>query len=97
MPHLHNDMEWNPHIFMTLGIWLTNDLKDCECIDVHERWAEIKKLYTIWLKRQMTPLDNAVLIVKIVHLRMLLPVPPHSLAEELQNSVLLFVWDKKGD
>ena len=45
MPHMH--MEWNPQRFKILGILLTNDLRDCELINFHERWAEIKTLYKI--------------------------------------------------
>ena len=42
---LHMHMEWNSQIFKILGIWLTNDLRDCEVINFHDRWAEIKTLY----------------------------------------------------
>ena len=31
MPHLQ--MEWNPPKFKILGIWFTNDLKECEVLN----------------------------------------------------------------
>ena len=34
MPHLQ--MEGNPLKFKTLGIWFTNDLKDCEVVNNRE-------------------------------------------------------------
>ena len=42
MPHLN--MEWNPSKFKILGIWFTNDMKQCEVINFQEKFSEIKAL-----------------------------------------------------
>ena len=52
MPHLQ--MEWNPPKFKILGIWFTNDLKECEVLNFSEKFLEIRALYKVWLKRQTT-------------------------------------------
>ena len=51
-------MEWNPPKFKILGILFTNDLKDCEVLHFRETFSEIRALYQIWLKRQITPLGR---------------------------------------
>ena len=60
MPHLH--MEWNPPKFKILGIWFTNDLKDCEVVNFREKFSEIRVLYKVWLKRQITPLGRVAVL-----------------------------------
>ena len=39
MPHLQ--MEWNPPKFKILGIWFTNDLKECEVLSFSNKFSEI--------------------------------------------------------
>ena len=100
MPHLQ--MEWNPPKFKILGIWFTNDLKECEVLNFSEKFLEIRALYTVWLKRQITPLGRvavlkSLILSKIIHLWMLLPNPPDNLVNELQKTVFQFVWNRKQD
>ena len=100
MPHLY--MEWNPPKFKILGIWFTNDLKDCEVVNFREKFSEVRALYKVWLKRQITPLGRVAVLKslslsKIIHLWILLPNPPDSLVDELQKTVFQFVWNKKQD
>ena len=40
MPHLQ--MEWNPPKFKMLGIWFTNDLKECEVLNFSDKFSEIQ-------------------------------------------------------
>ena len=47
MPHLY--MEWNPPKFKILGIWFTNDLKDCEVVNFRKKFSDIRTLYKVWL------------------------------------------------
>ena len=67
-----------------------------------DKFLEIKKLYKIWLKRQITPLGRiavlkSLVLSKITHLWLLLPNPPDNYIDELQKSVYYFVWNKKRD
>ena len=38
-------MDWNPSQFKVLGIWLTNNIKDCVAINFNEKFEETKKLF----------------------------------------------------
>ena len=92
-------MEWNPCKFKILGIWFTNDLKNCELLNFKEEFSEIKALYKTWLKRQITPLgrvavSKSLILSKIIHLWILLPNPPDILVDALQKTVLEFVWNR---
>ena len=100
MPHLQ--MEWNPPKFKMLGILFTNDLKECEVLNFSDQFSEIRALYKVWLKRQITPLGRvavlkSLILSKIIHLWMLLPNPPDNLVNELQKTVFQFVWNRKQD
>ena len=100
MPHLQ--MECNPPKFKILGIWFTNDLKECEVLNCSDKFSEIRALYKVWLKRQITPLGRVVvlkslILSKIIKLWMLLPNPPDNLVNELQKTVFQFVWNRKQD
>ena len=100
MPNLH--MDWNPPKLKILGIWFTNNLKECELLNFREKFLEIKALYKVWLKRQITPLGRvavlkSLILSKIIHLWILLPNPPDSLVDALQKTVFQFVWNRKQD
>ena len=43
----HFNMEWNPPEFKMLGIWFTNDMKQCEVINFPGIFLEIKALYNV--------------------------------------------------
>ena len=65
-------------------------------------FLEIKALYKVWLKRQITPLGRvavlkSLILSKIIHLWILLPNPPDSLVDALQKTVFQFVWNRKQD
>ena len=95
-------MDWNPPKFKILGIWFTNNLKECELLNFREKFLEIKALYKVWLKRQITPLGRvavlkSLILSKIIHLWILLPNPPDSLVDALQKTVFQFVWNRKQD
>ena len=100
MPHLH--MEWNPERFKILGVWFTLDLKKCVEINFREKFLEIKNMFKVWLKRQITPLGRvavlkSLILSKLVHLWLLLPNPPDAITNELQKCVYCFVWGRKND
>jgi len=100
MPHLK--MIWNPDNFKILGICFTNDLKDCIKLNFDEKFLEVKALYKIWLKRQLTPLGRvavlkSLILSKLVHLWLLLPNPPDSIIVAMQKTVFQFVWNLKND
>ena len=98
----HFDMVWNPQKFKILGIWLTNDVKDCTDINYSEKLGEMKQLYKVWVKRQLTPLGRvavlkSLILSKLTHLWLLLPNPPDDFIQTLQNICYKFVWQKKTD
>jgi hypothetical protein len=100
MPHLR--MEWNPERFKILGIWFTNDCRGCVEINFKEKFAEIKNMFKVWLKRQITPLGRvavlkSLILSKLVHLWLLLPNPPDVMINQIQGAVYWFVWGKKND
>ena len=64
MPHLQ--MEWNPPKFKILGIWFTNDLKEYEVLNFSEKFLEIRALYKVWLKRQITPLGRVAVLKSLI-------------------------------
>ena len=93
-------MEWNPPKFKILGIWFTNDLKDCEVVNFREKFSEIRALYKSMVKETTllgrVAVLKSLILPKIIHLWILLPNPPDSLFDELQKTVLQFVWNKKN-
>ena len=71
MPHLQ--MELNPARCKLLGIWFTNSLKHCKEINLREKFAEIKALSKVWMKRQIISLGRdailrSLILSKIVYL-----------------------------
>ena len=100
MPHLK--FEWNPPKFKILGIWFTNDLESCARLNFDIKFQEVKSLFIIWLRRLITPLGRiailkSLILSKLVHLWLLLPDPPDTFIEDLQNMIFCFVWNRKRD
>ena len=98
----HLKMEWNPEQFRILGILFTNDLKKCVEINYEEKLADVKNLFKIWAKRQLTPLGRiavlkSLILSKLIHLWMLLPNPPDEFLKTLQTICYKFVWNSKPD
>ena len=93
----HLGMQWNPGQFKILGIWLSCTLKDCVNLNYNEKFFEIRKLFQIWSKRNITPLGRiavlkSLILSKLTHLWLLLPKPPDSLTKQLQRECFKFVW-----
>ena len=98
----HLDMTWNPAKFKVLGIWFSNVLSECIDLNYKDKMLEIKNLYRIWLKRQITPLGRiailkSLILSKLIYLWILLPNPPDHIVQEIQKDVFSFVWNKKND
>lgn len=98
----HIEMDWNPLKFKILGIWLTADLHECDMLNYNDKLSEIKILFRIWIKRQITPLGRiavlkSLILSKIVHLWLLLPNPPDYFMAGLQKMCFQFIWKKKQD
>ena len=98
----HLEFEWNPQKFKILGIWFTQNIKDCIKLNYSEKLYEIKVLIKIWLRRIITPLGRvavlkSLILSKLTHLWILLPNPPQEYMEELQKMCFQFVWNKKQD
>ena len=77
-------------------------MKDCEVVNFREKFSEIRALYKVWLKRQITPLGRvavlkSLILSKIIYLWILLPNPPDSIVDVLQKTVFQFVWSRKLD
>ena len=100
MPHLK--IVWNPSQFKILGVWFTQDLKDCETINYNEKFFEVKALFNTWSKRLITPLGRvailkSLILSKLVHLWILLPDPPDDFVNNLQKMCFRFIWNNKQD
>ena len=100
MPHL--SMTWNPERFKILGIWFSTDLNDCTEYNIGQKMQEVKALYKIWVKRQITPLGRvavlkSLILSKLIHLWIHLPNPPENIVNTLQKAIFEFVWNKKRD
>ena len=100
MPHLK--IVCNPSQFKILGVWFTQDLKDCEKDNYNETLFEVKALFNIWSKRLITPLGRfailkSLILSKLVHLWILLPDPPDDFMNNLQKMCFKFIWNNKQD
>jgi hypothetical protein len=98
----HLRMDWNPPKFKVLGVWFTNDNKQCVNINFNEKFEEAKKLFLQWTKRIITPLGRvailkSVILSKLTHLFMLLPNPPDHYIQNIQKICYMFVWNTKQD
>ena len=98
----HLDINWNPRQFKILGIWFTNDLYDCIEINYNDKMSEIRRLYKVWSKRQITPLGRiailkSLILSKLIYLWLLLPNPPNRIVDEIQKDIYKFVWNNKLD
>ena len=96
----HLNIDWNPNKFKILGIWFTNDLKDIININFDIKFREVKILYNIWIKRQITPVGRvsilkSLILSKLTYLWILLPNPPNSILCDIQKSIFEFVWGFK--
>ena len=95
-------MEWNPPKFKILGIWFTNDLKDCGAVKFREKFSEMRALNKVWLPKQITPLGRvavlkSLILSNIIHLWILPPTSRDNLVDELQITVFQFAWNAKQD
>ena len=100
MPHLK--MVWNPTMFKILGIWFTQDLKECAAINYNKKFDEVTKLFKIWSLRTITPLGRvailkSLILSKLIHLWILLPDSPDNFVKDLQKICFQFVWNGKQD
>ena len=98
----HLNMVWNPLEFKILGIWFTQNLKGMEDKNYNEKLREIRILFKIWLKRQITPLGRvavlkSLILSKLTHLWIFLPNPPDKFTKNLQLMCFQFVWHGKQD
>ena len=98
----HLDMDWNPPKFKILGVWFTNDLKNCENLNYSEKFLETKKIFFAWTKRCITTLGRvailkSLILSKLIHLWLLLPKPPEDFMITLQKMCYVFVWNEKPD
>ena len=65
-----------------------------------EKFAEVKGLLRIWMKRLITPLGRvavlkSLVLSKLIHLWILLPNPADEYINSLQKLCYEFVWNKK--
>ena len=98
----HLGLDWNPSKFKILGIWFTNDLKECIKLNYSERLADINHLFKVWVKRQLTPMGRvavlkSLILSKLTHLWLLLPNPPEAFFQTCQKLCYKFIWNNKPD
>ena len=100
----HIGMERNLPKFKVLGIWLTNDLDNCEKNNYSEKKLSSNFFYLlrIWMKRLIASFGSVavlkpLVLSKLIHLWILLPNPPDEYTNSLQKLCYEFVWNKKPD
>ena len=98
----HLGLDWNPPKFKILGIWFTNDLRECVKLNYSERLADVNHLFKVWVKRQLTPLGRvailkSLILSKLTHLWLFLPNPPDAFFQTCQNLCYKFIWNNKPD
>ena len=79
---------WDPGIFKVLGIKFCIDTKQIVNINYENKLEEIRKIFRVWTKRQLTPLGKITIlktlaISKITHLFITLPDPPDTFMHDL--------------
>ena len=97
----HLGMEWNPPKFKVLGICFTSDLDNCEKNNYSERFAEVKGLLRIWMKRLITPLGRVAVLKylflsKLIHLWILLPNPPDEYINSFKKNCAMNLYGIKS-
>jgi exonuclease III len=100
MQHLH--MTWNPQQYKILGLWYTNNLERMAELNLTDKFNETKKLFSVWMKRSITPLGKvavlkSLVLSKLTYLWIMLPNPPQEVIKKLQLLCYEFIWDKKID
>jgi hypothetical protein len=96
----HLGMAWNPPRVKILRVWFTNNLKQIAELNYNEKFYEVRKLFNVWSRRNITPLGRvavlkSLILSKLIHLWMLLPKPPDHLINELQKMCFKFIWNQK--
>ena len=84
---------WDPGIFKVLGIKFCIATKQIVNINYENKLEEIRKMFRVWTKRQLTPLGKITIlktlaISKITHLFITLPDTPDTFMHDL--NVLFF-------
>ena len=69
----------------------------CGVLNFCDQFLEIRALYKVWLKRQITPLGRVAVLKSLILSKMLLPNPQDNFVNELQKTVFQFVWNRKPD
>ena len=98
----HSGLKWNPPKFKIFGIWFTNDLRNCVDINYNEKLTDVKNVFKVWSKRQLSPLGRVailklLIISKLINLWMWLPNLPDHFFKALQKECYEFMWNGKPD
>ena len=62
----HLDISWNPRFFKILGIKFSNELNECIDLNYDDKLSEIRRLFKIWSKRQITPLGRIAVLKSLI-------------------------------
>ena len=64
LPHLN--VSWNPPEFRIFGLWFTNNLSDVAELNMTDKFIEVKKLFSIWVKRTITPCGRVAVLKSLI-------------------------------
>ena len=53
-------------MFKLLGMWFTQDLKECAAINRSKNVDEVKKLFKVWSLKTVTPLGRVALLKSLI-------------------------------
>ena len=62
----HSGLKWNPSKFKMFGIWFSNDLQNCVDINYNEKLTDVKNVFKVWSKRQLSPLGRVAILKLLI-------------------------------
>ena len=93
---------WDNSEFTVLGVKFPKDLKAITELNYSSKIEEMKRLFSNWSKRILTPLGRITVIKslalsKINHLILSLPKPSEKVIQEIQTLFYDYLWNKGPD
>lgn len=95
-------LHWGNGEFTVLGVKFTKTLKDIVEVNYDEKLREVKRLFSNWSKRILTPLGKIVVIkslalAKLNYLILALPSPSKRIINDIKRMVFGYLWNNGPD
>ena len=93
---------WENNEFSVLGVKFTHDLSKISDVNYRIKMKEMKRIFTSWSERTLTPIGKIVVIkslaiAKINHLMLALPDPSEKVLSDIQKIFYDYLWAKDPD